>query len=58
MSAERVRDKVQETAKEEFDRIRYLTTDAAKSGAYLYPFRVDALVWIFKATILTRMLRE
>ncbi|KAI9819116.1 MAG: hypothetical protein M1827_007272 [Pycnora praestabilis] len=32
-------DKVKETAVEEFDRVKSLTKDAARSGAYLYPLR-------------------
>jgi hypothetical protein len=34
-------DKVKEVAIEEADRIKHLATDAARSGAYLYPIRVS-----------------
>lgn len=40
MSAPTMKDRVVETAKEDADRVKQLTTDAAKSGAYLYPFKV------------------
>ena len=33
-------DKVKEVAKEEADRLRTLTVEAARSAAYLYPLRV------------------
>ena len=33
-------DKVKEVAVEEAERIKTLTTEAARSGAYLYPIRV------------------
>lgn len=33
-------DKVKEVAKEEADRIKSLTVEAARSAAYLYPLRV------------------
>ena len=33
-------DKVKEVAIEEAERIKILTTEAARSGAYLYPIRV------------------
>lgn len=34
-------DKVKEVAVEEADRLKTLTSDAARSGAYLYPIRVS-----------------
>lgn len=34
-------DKVKEVAVEEADRLKQLATDAARSGAYLYPIRVS-----------------
>ena len=33
-------ERVKEVAVQEADRIKTLTTDAARSGAYLYPIRV------------------
>ena len=36
-------DKVKEVAVEEADRLKTLTSDAARSGAYLYPIRVSLL---------------
>ncbi len=38
-------DKVKEVAIGEADRIKTLTTDAARSGAYLYPLRVSILLF-------------
>ena len=35
-------DKMKEVAIEEAERIKTLTTEAARSGAYLYPIRVGA----------------
>jgi len=32
--------KVKETAKEEVERVRHLTEEAVRSGAYLYPLKV------------------
>lgn len=34
-------EKVKEVAATEADRLKHLTTDAARSGAYLYPIRVS-----------------
>lgn len=34
-------EKVKEVAVEEADRLKTLTSDAARSGAYLYPIRVS-----------------
>lgn len=34
-------DKIKEVAVEEADRIKTLASDAARSGAYLYPIRVS-----------------
>lgn len=36
----RVPDKVKEVAKEDFDQYRQLASDAVRSAAYLYPFKV------------------
>ena len=36
-----IKDRVVETAKEDADRVKALTRDAARSGAYLYPFKVQ-----------------
>lgn len=33
-------DKIKETAIEEAERVKILARDAARSGAYLYPFKV------------------
>jgi len=33
--------RVKETAKEEVERVRHLTEDAVRSGAYLYPIKVE-----------------
>lgn len=33
-------ERVRETAKEEAERLRALAEEAARSGAYLYPFKV------------------
>lgn len=38
--ADKIPDKVKEVAMEETDRIKALTRDAARSGAYLYPLKV------------------
>ena len=35
-------DKIKEVAIEEADRIKALTNEAARSGAYLYPIRVSS----------------
>lgn len=40
MAAERVSNKVQQVAKEDFDQARALAQDAFRSAAYLYPFKV------------------
>ena len=37
-------DRVKEVAIEEAERIKTLTADAARSGAYLYPIRVSILL--------------
>lgn len=37
-----IKDTVVNTAKEDADRVKHLTRDAAKSGAYLYPFKATA----------------
>ena len=37
-------DKIKEVAVEEAERIKSLTSDAARSGAYLYPLRVRCLL--------------
>ena len=39
-----VKDRVVETAKEDAERVKQMTADAARSGAYLYPFKVDDYV--------------
>ena len=36
-------EKVKEVAVEEAERIKVLATDAARSGAYLYPIRVSRI---------------
>ena len=36
----RVPDKVKEVAKEDFDQYKQLASDAVRSAAYLYPFKV------------------
>jgi len=36
----RVPDKIKEVAKEDFEQAKELATDAVRSGAYLYPFKV------------------
>lgn len=38
--SERIPAKVKETVVEEVDRVKHLTHDAARSGAYLYPIKV------------------
>lgn len=35
-----IQEKVKQTVKEEVDRVARLSTDAVRSYAYLYPFRV------------------
>ena len=47
-------DKVKEVAVEEADRIKSLATDAARSGAYLYPIRVSLSTWTCATGILTQ----
>ena len=37
-------DKIREVAVEEADRIKTLASDAARSGAYLYPIRVSVFL--------------
>ena len=37
----RVPDKVKDVAKEDFDQARQLASDAVRSAAYLYPFKVS-----------------
>ena len=37
----RVPDKVKEVAKEDFDQAKQLASDAIRSAAYLYPFKVS-----------------
>ena len=37
-------DKVKEVAVEEAERLKQLTADAARSGAYLYPIRVCSVI--------------
>jgi hypothetical protein len=39
----RVPDKVKEVAKEDFDQAKQLASDAIRSAAYLYPFKVITL---------------
>jgi len=36
-----IQEKVKQTVKEEVDRVARLSTDAVRSYAYLYPFRVS-----------------
>lgn len=38
-SIHRVQAKAQEVAKEDYEKVKHLLSDAAKSGSYLYPFR-------------------
>lgn len=40
-------DKIKEVAVEEAERIKSLTSEAARSGAYLYPLRVCRLLASF-----------
>lgn len=39
--------KVKEVAVEEAERIKALTSDAVRSGAYLYPVRVSNSLFLF-----------
>lgn len=43
-------DKIKEVAVEEADRIKSLASDAARSGAYLYPIRVSSVDALFLVT--------
>jgi len=38
-----IQEKVKQTVKEEVDRVARLSTDAVRSYAYLYPFRLSFL---------------
>jgi hypothetical protein len=38
--ADNVADRVKKVVAEEADQVKSLTTDAVRSGAYLYPFKV------------------
>ena len=45
--------RVVETAKEDADKFKQLTGDAAKSGAYLYPFKVNQMYYCLQRAGLT-----
>jgi len=41
-----IQEKVKQTVKEEVDRVARLSTDAVRSYAYLYPFRVRIMLFL------------
>ena len=50
---ERVKAKVKETVREEVERVRDISSEAVRSGAYLYPIKVKTLVTKNACTKLT-----
>lgn len=44
-------EKVKEVAVEEADRVKSLTRDAVRSGAYLYPLKVSCPHLFFRVTL-------
>ena len=46
----RVPDKVKEVAKEDFDQYKQLASDAVRSAAYLYPFKVGMQLYVSRTS--------